>query len=141
MWIWHFYSLSQNERSMFKINQYNNIVKYLYLPRYLKRRLPKDIVLISINSVESRKLNRLYRYKNKAANVLSFRYSPDYGEILVCPEIIRKEAKSQGNSYKYQMTWMIMHGMLHLAGIHHEKSRVIAGGVERLEQKILRALF
>lgn len=85
---------------------------------------------------ESRRLNHIYRGKDKATNILSFRYSKDYGEILVCPEVIRREAKAQGNTYKYQVTWMILHGMLHLAGLHHEKSLKTAKRVERIERDV-----
>ena len=77
------------------------------------------------------------RDKNNPANVLSFRYGSDYGEILVCPEVIRKEAEKQGNSSYYQMTWMILHGMLHLGGMHHEESGDIAKKTERIEKEIL----
>lgn len=111
------------------------------LPLSLRKKLPKKIVVAEINMKESRRLNRIYRDKDDAANVLSFRYGPDYGEILVCPEIIRREAKKQGNTYKYQMTWMVLHGMIHLAGVHHEQSQKVAIGVENMEQKLLHKLF
>ena len=86
-------------------------------------------------------LNRVYLKKGKLANVLSFRYGLDYGEILVCPEVIRREAKEQGNTYKYQMTWMILHGILHLAELHHEESKRVAQRVEALEKRVLHKLF
>lgn len=65
----------------------------------------------------------------------------DYGEILVCPEVIRREAKKQGNTYKYQFTWMVLHGILHLAEIHHERSPKMAKRVAALEKRVLRKLF
>lgn len=111
------------------------------LPLTLKRKLPFKVVIIEIGKQESRRWNQEYRSKKEPTNVLSFLYGPDYGEILVCPEIIRKEAKSQGNSYKYQMTWMILHGMIHLAGIHHEQSKRAAKKLETIEENILNKLF
>ena len=86
-------------------------------------------------------MNREYREKDKPTNVLSFFYSKEYGEILVCPEIIVREAKEQGNTQEFQMTWMIVHGMLHLAGVHHEKSARAEKEVEKMERKILKKLF
>lgn len=59
----------------------------------------------------------------------------------MCPGVIRREAKKQENTYKYQMTWMILHGMLHLTGLHHEKSKIAAKKVEQLEEKILHRIF
>lgn len=107
----------------------------------LHKKLPHKIAVISISPQKSLILNRIYRRKNKPANVLSFRYGRDYGEILICPEVIRKEAKAAGNSYKYQMTWMVLHGMLHLAGRHHERSKAAADRVGKFEQKILSKIF
>ena len=111
------------------------------LPISLRNKLPHKIVVAEVDKRESQRLNRKYRRKDKPTNVLSFRYGSEYGEIIVCPVVIRKEAKEQGNTYKYQMTWMILHGILHLAGIHHEISKIIEKKVVQLEHKILRKLF
>lgn len=107
------------------------------IPKYLQKRLPKEVAVINISAKESRRLNRLYRKKNKPTNVLSFRYGLDYGEILLCPEIIKKEAKEQGNSQKYQMTWMAVHGMMHLGGVHHEGGGAQERRFMKLEVRIL----
>ena len=116
------------------------IVKRL-LPRAVAKKLPPKIKVVSISTRESRILNKRYRKKNNPSNVLSFRYNKDYGEILVCSEVVRREAKEQGNTYKYQMTWMILHGMLHLAGMHHEKSKSSAKQTAKLEKTVLFKLF
>ena len=90
-------------------------------PLALRKRLPKEIAVISLSEPQAATLNRRYRNERTPANVLSFFYSPEYGEIMVCPALIRAEAKAQGHSFQYQMTWMIVHGMLHLGGVHNEK--------------------
>ena len=107
------------------------------LPQTVRKRLPAEILVVSVAEKESQRINRQYRNKDKAANVLSFRYSDAYGEILVCPAVIRREARAQGHTFHYQMTWYILHGMIHLAGMHHEQSRAAAEKVHRLEQRIL----
>ncbi|MBI2122123.1 MAG: rRNA maturation RNase YbeY [Candidatus Sungbacteria bacterium] len=111
------------------------------LPAAVRIKLPRKVAIISIEEKESRELNLAYRDKNKPANVLSFLYSPEYGEIIVCPAVIRKEAKEQRNTYRYQMTWMIVHGIIHLAGIHHEKSEIMRKKFERIERSALGKLF
>lgn len=110
------------------------------LPRSIFIRLPKKIGVMKIRSSRSSLFNHIYRGYRKPTNVLSFYYGPDYGEILVCPEIVRKEAREQGNSYKYQMTWMVLHGIIHLAGIHHEESRAIATKAAHIENRVLKQL-
>lgn len=123
------------------VTLYNKIVNSLLEIKFLRKRLPRRIVTVGIPRQESQRLNLIYRRKNKPASVLSFLYSSDYGEILICPEVVRREAKEQGNSYKYQMTWMVIHGMLHLAGLHHEKSKTLAARFSKLESKILQKLW
>lgn len=95
---------------------------------------------MTVNERRAAELNRRYRGKNKPANVLSFRYGPDYGEIALCPALIRREAKASGNSYRRQMLWMILHGIIHLAGLHHEKSAQTRRKFEKLEHKLLNNL-
>ncbi|MEK7074230.1 MAG: rRNA maturation RNase YbeY [Patescibacteria group bacterium] len=111
------------------------------LPSAIKKQLPKEIAVIAVSPQESLKLNRQYRNKRKPANVLSFLYGQEYGEIIVCPSVIYNDAKKQNNTQVFQMTWMIVHGMLHLAGLHHEDSRIVAEEGERIENAILDILF
>ena len=109
-------------------------------PRSLAHKLPKTVRVVLIHKETSRMLNARFRKKRKPTNVLSFRYDATYGEILLCPPVIRAEARTQGNTYAFQMTWMIVHGMIHLSGLHHEYSRIFAGKVARVEHEILSAL-
>ncbi|MBU6414677.1 rRNA maturation RNase YbeY [Patescibacteria group bacterium] len=124
---------------MFSLAQYKKLVKYF--PRYIKKRLPKEVAVINISAKESRRLNRLYRKKNKPTNVLSFRYGKDYGEILLCSEVIKKEAKQAGNSQNKQMTWMLIHAMLHLGGVHHENGARQEKRFAKLEGLILKCVL
>lgn len=121
------------------IANYKQLVKRF--PKYLQKRMPKEVAIIEISAKESRRLNRLYRKKDKPTNVLSFRYGPEYGEVLLCPDIIKKEAKAHGNSQVFQMTWMIAHGMMHLGGLHHEGWGVATKKFEGLEERILGKIF
>lgn len=109
-------------------------------PAAIRSKLPAKIGVVSLSARESLELNRTYRKRRKPANVLSFFYSPEYGEIMVCPELIRAEAEAQGRSFRYQMTWMIVHGMLHLAGIHHEASAQAERRFEEIERRVLEKL-
>jgi len=111
------------------------------LPQAVRRCLPAEIGIISVSAAESLRLNRRYRNKRTPANVLSFLYGKEYGEIIVCPAVIRREAKTQKHSFEYQMTWYILHGIIHLSGLHHEQSRATAQRAERLEKKIVYTIF
>lgn len=124
---------------MIKFKSILNETKKL-LSKKTSSKLPREIGVVLLSTRESAKLNNIYRNKNEATNVLSFYYGPEYGEILICPEIVKKEAALQRNTQEFQMTLMIVHGMIHLAGIHHENSATINKRFVKLEQQILRTL-
>ncbi len=110
-------------------------------PTLIRKRLPDEIAVVCVSPKESQKLNHAYRKKDIPTNVLSFFYNKTYGEIIVCPAVVRAEAHVAGNSYKYQMTWMIVHGMIHLAGIHHERSSGMEKKSVTTERRILADIF
>ncbi|MDP3778627.1 MAG: rRNA maturation RNase YbeY [bacterium] len=111
------------------------------IPAALAKKLPRDIAVVMVSEKVSQSLNKEYRKKDHSTNVLSFRYDDSYGELLICFPVVRREAKEQGNTQLFQMTWMIVHGMLHLAGLHHEKSGKTAKMSERIEQRVLFAMM
>lgn len=118
------------------------IKKILYaFPKRIRDASPREINVVEISEAKSKRLNRIYRKKNEPANVLSFRYGSKYGEILISPDVVRKESHAAGNSYRFQRAWMIVHGMLHLAGVHHEKSRREARRAEKIEKGVLKKLL
>lgn len=108
-----------------------------FFPSSLRKKLPQRIGAVEITAAKSRALNRRYRGKDRATNVLTFVYDPRYAEILVCPAVIRKEAKRAGQDYHVQLTAMMVHGMLHSGGVHHERSRSLAKRSEAIEQRIV----
>ena len=111
-----------------------------YLPQAVLKKLPAEIAIVPVSEQRSLELNRTYRKKRNPANVLSFLYGKEYGEIIVCPSVIRREARAKKNSYQYQMTWMIAHGMIHLAGIHHEDSLRTQARFEKIEAWVLKRI-
>lgn len=111
------------------------------MPQAVRNGLPAEISVVSVSEKESAAFNRRYRNKRAAANVLSFLYGKEYGEIILCSAVIRREAKAQHHTFDYQMTWMIAHGMIHLSGLHHEESASAEKKFSRTEQKVLQRIF
>ena len=83
---------------------------------------------------EMRRLNRLYRGKDEATDILSFSLGKRFGEILLCASEIRKEAKHFGRSPANFLLFLLIHGLLHLKGLRHGSK------MERTE-RILRKKF
>ena len=82
--------------------------------------------LAFIGKENMRKLNNKYRNKNEATNILSFPLSKTEGEILICPEVVKKEIKKFGKTYPQLLQFLVIHGMLHLKGMEHSSRMEIA---------------
>jgi probable rRNA maturation factor len=95
---------------------------------------------------EIRSLNRDYRGKDKATNVLSFPAGPMIGlpdeipqllgDIVVCAKVVADEAAAQGKAVQDHWAHMLVHGTLHLLGYDHEED-TDAREMESLEARIL----
>jgi len=70
-----------------------------------------------------RKLNRLYRKKDKATDVLSFRFGDDdlLGEVYISLQRAAVQARRYGVSYEDELKRLLVHGLLHLIGYDHIK--------------------
>lgn len=85
--------------------------------------------LYFVGEKRMRTLNRLSRGKDKSTDVLSFplttdrSFSPvkELGDIFICPEYIRRQARRFHVSYREEMVRMFVHGILHLLGYDHIK--------------------
>ncbi len=82
-----------------------------------------------VDEEKSRAINKKYRRKNKPTNVLSFAFSKESGELVLCKKVIQKEAKNLGKTSSDWLTFLIIHGMLHLKGLDHGEA------MEKLENK------
>jgi probable rRNA maturation factor len=94
-----------------------------------------------VGEAEGRRLNRQYRGKDYATNVLSFVYSarPLEGDIVICAPVVAREAREQGKEIEAHHAHLLVHGLLHLQGFDHERANQ-AGTMERRERRVLRSL-
>ncbi len=67
----------------------------------------------------SRNLNKTYRGKDRSTNVLSFNLSKHEGELVLCPAVIKREAKNFDRTFEKFLGFLVIHGMLHLKGMDH----------------------
>lgn len=75
-----------------------------------------------VNQEEIRKLNKKYRKKDNPTDVLSFTYK-NSGEVVICPDQVRLNAKKFSSDFKKELSLVLVHGILHIIGYDHEKSR------------------
>ena len=115
--------------------EYEEILTDL-VKRYLKYvNAPKssEISISFVDQDEIKELNNKYRGINRPTDVLSFpldnwKYDnrpviSDYpvvlGDVIICVDIAREQAQSYGHSYKRELGFLLVHGLLHLAGYDH----------------------
>lgn len=119
------------------------------LPRTMVRRWVQDALLEPaqltirfVDTEESRTLNRDYRGKDYATNVLTFDYDNEliFADIILCTDVLMTEAKEQGKTIIAHAAHLIVHGVLHAQGYDHEKSKKAEAAMEKLEIDILAKL-
>jgi probable rRNA maturation factor len=79
---------------------------------------PLPITLRIVGASEARQLNRAFRKRDYATNVLSFAYGSS-GDIVLCHPVVVREAREQGKTVRAHYAHLVVHGMLHLRGYAH----------------------
>jgi probable rRNA maturation factor len=106
---------------------------------------PAELTIRLVDAEEGRALNRDYRGKDYATNVLTFAYSEDEDEevtradIVLCTEVLQREAQEQRKTLESHAAHLVVHGVLHAQGYDHETDAE-AAGMEALEVEILAKL-
>ena len=110
------------------------------LRRWVKAALshPAEITLRIVDEAEGRALNRDYRGKDYATNVLTFilNDNPLMGDIVLCAPVLTAEAAAQGKSLEAHYAHLLVHGLLHLQGYDHESAHD-AAEMEAYETQIV----
>ena len=102
-----------------------------------------QITVCFVAAGEGRRLNRGYRSKDDATNVLSFPYELEpllCGDLVLCAPVVAREAEEQGKSLEAHCAHLIVHGALHLQAYDHEAGDEQATEMEKLERSILATL-
>jgi probable rRNA maturation factor len=105
--------------------------------------LPAEVAVRFVDADEARALNRDYRGKDYATNVLSFSYAMEpmvSGDLVICLPVVMSEAAAQGKSAEAHFAHLIVHGMLHLQGYDHETGAADAERMEAKEREVLARL-
>ena len=100
--------------------------------------LKKELVLVFLAKKPAQALNLEYRGKNYATDVLSFdAVDPDsLGELILCPDVLKKQAREHDLSYQLELGYMVLHGLLHLKGYDHERSEAEARRMFAIQDSI-----
>ena len=105
-----------------------------------------ELTVRIVDAPESADLNADYRHKQGPTNVLSFPFEAPpgvnsrlLGDLVLCADVVQREAREQGKSPQAHWAHMIVHGVLHLRGFDH-LTMIEAQAMETLETEILACL-
>jgi probable rRNA maturation factor len=104
-----------------------------------RRWVEGEVTVRIVGSREGLLLNKRYRGKANATNVLSFPYGKGRGDIVLCHPVVVREARAQGKALAAHYAHLVVHGALHLRGHDHARKRD-AVRMEAAEIRILRRL-
>ena len=105
--------------------------------------LDAEITVRIVGEEEGRALNKSYRQKDYATNVLTFDYAQEpvvMADLVLCAPVVAKEAKEQGKTLAAHYAHLLVHGTLHAQGWDHEASEADAEAMEAREIDILAGL-
>lgn len=132
-----------NKTRNYKVNKRRIIELINELFRQTKTKEDAYLSVAFIGEKEIRKLNKNYRGKDKATNVLSFSYENEplhslsrIYEIIICLNLARKESLRDNNSFDDYVIFLIIHGFLHLIGYDHRISKE-RKKMEHIEEELL----
>jgi probable rRNA maturation factor len=113
--------------------------------RWIRHALQSDaeITVRIVDAEEGQALNRDYRKKDYATNVLTFDYTMEpvvTADLVLCAPVVAQEAKEQGKTLQAHYAHLLVHGALHAQGWDHESSEEDAQVMELREVEILTRL-
>jgi probable rRNA maturation factor len=109
---------------------------------------PAEFTIRFVDAEEGQSLNREYRGKDYATNVLTFAYNegeeiaddePTRADIILCTDVLQREAAEQKKTVEEHTAHLIVHGVLHAQGYDHEDDEE-ATEMEALETELLATL-
>ena len=113
--------------------------------RWIRHSLDIDgeITVRIVDDQEGQRLNREFRKKDYATNVLTFDYMQSpvvIADLVLCAPVVAKEAREQDKTLQAHYAHLLVHGTLHAQGWDHETSEVDAEAMEAHEIEIMRKL-
>ncbi|MES2688387.1 MAG: rRNA maturation RNase YbeY [Pseudomonadota bacterium] len=113
--------------------------------RWIRHALDSDaeITVRIVDAEEGQALNRGYRQKDYATNVLTFDYTQAplvTADLVLCAPVIAKEARENRKTLKDHYAHLLVHGVLHAQGWDHETGEADAQAMEAREVEILAGL-
>ena len=101
-----------------------------------KTKVLNNLSVVIIDPKTIRSINKKYRKEDRVTDVLSF---DDPAELIICWSQVVKQAKKEKHSQKQELCILLIHGLLHILGYHHNTKKTLVV-MDKKTQKILKLL-
>ncbi|BBL26279.1 MULTISPECIES: rRNA maturation RNase YbeY [Comamonas] len=143
-------ALNQLELSL-QFGKFDNLAAHRALltrslvTRWIRHALAVDaeMTVRIVGTEEGQQLNREYRHKDYATNVLTFDYQQEptvMADLVICGPVVEREAQEQNKTLEEHYAHLLVHGTLHAQGWDHETSEADADEMEAYETDIMAEL-
>lgn len=115
----------------YKTMEYENIINDVFNEVVKQEKITKEyeVSVIFVTKEKIKAINKTYRNIDKETDVISFSYLEDIekfpnnmilGDIFICLDIMKEQAKMYNHSEKRELAFLVVHGLLHLLGYNHD---------------------
>ena len=127
----------------------NNLTRYKIDRKFLEKvvniflqqeRKKIELSVTIVSEKRIKELNEKYRKKQGPTDILSFRYDSS-GEIIICYKVVKENTKIFNTKTQEELARVLIHGLLHIFGYDHEKSKKEAKRMETKQIHYLKNLF
>ena len=127
------------------VAEHRAVLQRSQVTRWIRHALSDDaeITVRIVDAEEGQALNREYRQKDYATNVLTFDYQQEptvMADLVLCAPVVAREAQEQNKSLQEHYAHLLVHGTLHAQGWDHETSEQDAEEMEAYETAIMQEL-
>jgi probable rRNA maturation factor len=124
--------------------RHRHVLRRGKIARWIRAALdtPAQITVRIVDESEGRRLNRDFRAKDHATNVLTFDYQREpllVADLVLCAPVVAREAREQGKALDAHYAHLLVHGTLHAQGWDHQRAAA-ASAMEAREGELLKAL-
>jgi probable rRNA maturation factor len=132
-------------QSQIKLNPKALTIKLNWMIKQLKKQkvkkqklLGKNLTVVFVTKAQIKALNSHWRGKNRETDILSFQgmTKDDLGELVICPQVLKKQAKEHKLQFEDELFYMLIHGVLHLLGYDHERRQIQAKQMFEIQDKV-----
>jgi probable rRNA maturation factor len=118
------------------------LLKSLPYKKKIKLQKTPELIIVFTTDEKIHELNRRYRGRDYVTDILSFdsEDSSSLGELVMSPKKIRRQARQHKLTFREELAYLLIHGVLHLLGYEHEGSRKKASVMFKIQDEAFESL-